>query len=164
MWNTVEIVKHVKPKYIIWENVKNVVSKKHKHNFDKYIITLRNLGYNSYYKILNAKDCGIPQNRERVFTVSIRKDINRLYKFPYIQRLKKSYTDYLESDYDKDTILTQKELGMVKDFGADYSFGGFIVKGNIYPTITASYGKVSGNSGKIKCKEGYRILTARECW
>ena len=38
------------------------------------------------------------------------------------------------------------------------------MRGNIYPTITASYGKVSGNSGKIKCKEGYRILTAKECW
>lgn len=60
MWETVRIVESIKPKYVIWENVKNVLSKKHKHNFDKYIETLNELGYNSYYKVLNAKDYGIP--------------------------------------------------------------------------------------------------------
>ena len=164
MFETLRIVDKLKPKYVVWENVDNLLSEKHKTNFKKYVDIMEEQGYNNYYQVLKARDYGIPQNRKRVFTVSIRKDINKLYKFPYVQVLKSAYTDYLESDYDKDTILTQKELGMMKDFGADYSFGGFIVKGNIYPTITASYGKVSGNSGKIKCKEGYRILTARECW
>ena len=56
MWNTVDIVEKVKPKYIIWENVKNLLGTKHKHNFDSYIEIMNKLGYNSYYKILNAKD------------------------------------------------------------------------------------------------------------
>ena len=72
MWNTVDIVKVTKPKYIVWENVKNLLSDKHKHNFEGYLDSMLELGYNSYYKVLNAKDYGIPQNRERVFTVSIR--------------------------------------------------------------------------------------------
>lgn len=75
MYETIRIVGQVRPKYVLWENVKNILSKKHKHNFDAYIETMNVLGYNSYYKVLNAKDYGIPQNRERVYTVSIRKDI-----------------------------------------------------------------------------------------
>lgn len=83
MWNTVDIVEKCKPKYVLWENVKNLLSKKHKHNFDGYIKTMECLGYNNYYKVLNAKDYGVPQNRERVFTLSIRKDIDKgAFKFP----------------------------------------------------------------------------------
>ena len=65
MYETVRIVEKLKPKYVIWENVKNVISKKHKHNFDNYIKRMEELGYYSYYQVLNAKDYGIPQNRER---------------------------------------------------------------------------------------------------
>jgi DNA (cytosine-5)-methyltransferase 1 len=75
MYETIRIVEKLKPKYVIWENVKNLISKKHIHNFNAYIEALNELGYKSYYKVLNAKDYGIPQNRERVFTVSIRNDI-----------------------------------------------------------------------------------------
>lgn len=71
MWHTVRIVEKLKPKYVIWENVKNVLSKKHRHNFDEYLNKMEQLGYTNYYQVLNAKDYGIPQNRERVFTVSI---------------------------------------------------------------------------------------------
>lgn len=74
MYETIRIVKKLKPKYVVWENVKNVISKKHKHNFDNYVNRMSELGYMSYYQVLNAKDYGIPQNRERVFTISIRND------------------------------------------------------------------------------------------
>lgn len=74
MYETIRIVEKLKPQYVIWENVKNVLSKKHKHNFDNYINRLEELGYNSYYQVLNSKDYGIPQNRERVFTISILKE------------------------------------------------------------------------------------------
>lgn len=75
MYETIRIVEKLKPKYVIWENVKNLLSKKHRHNFDAYLETLKQLGYKNYYQVLNAKDYGIPQNRERVFTISIRKDV-----------------------------------------------------------------------------------------
>ena len=80
MYETIRIVEKLKPKYVIWENVKNLISKKHKHNFDAYIERMSQLGYKSYYQVLNAKDYGIPQNRERVFTISILNDDN--YVFP----------------------------------------------------------------------------------
>lgn len=49
LWNSVEIVKHCKPKFVIWENVKNVLSKKHKPVFDAYVDEMKNSGYNTYY-------------------------------------------------------------------------------------------------------------------
>lgn len=80
MYETIRIVEKLKPKYVIWENVKNLLSKKHRHNFDAYLETMESLGYTNYYQVLNAKDYGIPQNRERVFTVSILGNEN--YEFP----------------------------------------------------------------------------------
>jgi DNA (cytosine-5)-methyltransferase 1 len=106
MWNTVDIVAYCKPKIVIWENVKNLLSKKHKHNFDSYINILDSLGYNSYYQVLNAKDYGIPQNRERVYTISIRKDIdNGNFKFPEKEELKLRLKDMLEQDVEEKYYL-----------------------------------------------------------
>lgn len=65
MYETLRIVDKLKPKYVIWENVKNLLSRKHRHNFDAYIESMSELGYVSKYQVLNAKDYGIPQNRER---------------------------------------------------------------------------------------------------
>ena len=80
MYETIRIVEKLKPKYVIWENVKNILIKKHRHNFDAYLDTMKELGYTNYYQVLNAKDYGIPQNRERIFTVSILGNEN--YDFP----------------------------------------------------------------------------------
>ena len=77
MYETLRIVGKLKPKYVMWENVKNLLSEKHKPNFEKYLDIMEEQGYNNYHQVLNAKDYGIPQNRERVFTVSIRKDIDK---------------------------------------------------------------------------------------
>ena len=163
MYESIRIINKLKPKVVVWENVENLISDRHKHNYQKYLDTLSSFGYTNFHRVLNSKDYGIPQSRNRIFTVSLLGDSN--FKFPREQVLQTSLYDYLEDIYEpNEVVLTNKELSMVKDFGAPYSFGGFIVRGNIYPTITASYGRVSGNSGKIKCKEGYRILTAKECW
>lgn len=80
MYETIRIIEKLKPKYVVWENVKNILSKKHIHNFNNYLKALRDLGYRNYYQVLNAKDYGIPQNRERVFVISILGNGN--YKFP----------------------------------------------------------------------------------
>ena len=107
IWNTVEIIKHCKPKYVIWENVKNVLSKKHKHNFDKYLKTLELLGYTNYWKVLNAKDYGVPQNRERVFVVSILGE-HKPYEFPKPIKLEKRLKDILEIEIDDKYYLSEK--------------------------------------------------------
>lgn len=108
MWETVRIIENVKPKYVIWENVKNLLSKSHRHNFDSYIQVMNDLGYNSYYKVLNAKDYGIPQNRERVYTISILKDLDKGYEFPEGTELKLKLKDMLEDSVDEKYYLSAK--------------------------------------------------------
>lgn len=109
MYETVRIVAKLMPKYVIWENVENVLSKKHKHNFDNYIKKMDNIGFDSYYKVLNAKDYGIPQNRKRIFVVSIRKDINdNGFVFPKKKELKIKLKDMLEDNVDEKFYLSQK--------------------------------------------------------
>ena len=109
------------PKYLMLENVKNLVGKKFKPQFDEWIAWLDRLGYNTYWKVLNAKDYGIPQNRERVFAISIRKDIDD-GKFEFPQpfdngvRLKDVLEDnvnekyYLSEDIQNRLIITDKTL------------------------------------------------------
>lgn len=110
MYETLRIVEKLKPKYVIWENVKNVVSKKHKHNYDNYCNKMNELGYINSGKILNAKDYGIPQNRERVFTISIRNNIKRGFIFPEKQELKLKLKDMLETEVDEKYYLSDKMI------------------------------------------------------
>lgn len=88
VWDSARLLQKAKedgilPKYLLMENVKNLVSKKFKDQFDMICNTLDEIGFNVYWEVLNAKDCGVPQNRERVFLIGIRKDIdNATYEFP----------------------------------------------------------------------------------
>ena len=72
LYETIRIITKLRPKYVIWENVKNVLGQKHKHNFDNYLKEMVKLGYSNFYQVMNAKDYGLPHNRDRVFTVSVR--------------------------------------------------------------------------------------------
>lgn len=109
MYETVRIVKDIKPKLVIWENVKGVLSKKHKDNFNRYITELNMMGYNNYYEVLNAKNYGIPQNRERIFVVSIRKDIDtNKFSFPKPIKLTRRLQDILEEIVDEKYFLSEK--------------------------------------------------------
>lgn len=110
MHENIRIIEKLKPKYVIWENVKNLLSKKHIHNFNAYLEAMEELGYYSYYQVLNAKDYGIPQNRERVFTISIRKDINNLFTFPPKQELKLKLKDLLEDEVDEKYYLSGERV------------------------------------------------------
>lgn len=79
----IRILRYKKPAISIIENVKNLVGKKFKKEFEMILKDLEDAGYNSYWKVLNAKHFGIPQSRERVFIISIRKDLdNGQFKFP----------------------------------------------------------------------------------
>lgn len=114
MYETLRIVEKIKPKYVIWENVKNLLSKKHRHNFDAYIEAMDKLGYHSQYQVLNAKDFGVPQNRERVFTVSIRNDLNVDFKFPEPQELTIRLKDVLEPQVDEKYYLSDEQAKRLK--------------------------------------------------
>ena len=97
------------PKYLLMENVKNLVGKKFKPAFDIWLKALEAIGYNNYWKVLNAKDYGVPQNRERVFVVSIRKDIDTQgYTFPEPFKLNRRLKDVLEKEVDEKYYLKQE--------------------------------------------------------
>lgn len=94
------------PKYLLLENVKNLVSKKFKPYFDEWLSFLESLGYKNYYKILNARDYGVPQNRERVFCVSILGDEDYVFpeKIPLVTKL----GDLLEDEVGDKYFLSEK--------------------------------------------------------
>lgn len=108
MYETIRIVEKLRPRYVLWENVKNVLGKQHKHNFDNYLNRMSELGYTNYYQVLNAKDYGIPQNRERVFTVSILGDGD--FKFPEKEELKLRLKDILEESVDEKYYLDDTQV------------------------------------------------------
>ena len=182
MYETIRIVGKLRPKYVIWENVKNLLSKKHRHNFDAYLKTMEGLGYTNYYQVLNAKDYGIPQNRERVFTVSIRNDINKVFTFPEPQELKLKLKDMLEDDVEEKYYLSDRMINFFykneqvqKEKGNGFRFN--VTDGNVIAkTITTrAGGRMDDNFLKIKediqtstASGGndvrIRKLTPKECW
>ena len=119
-FEALRIIEETKPKIAIAENVKNLVGKKFKEQFEIVLSSLEQAGYNNYWKVLNAKDYGIPQNRERVFIVSIRKDIDTgVFEFPEGYELKLRLKDLLEDGVDEKFYLSDKmfnyAFNMVKE-------------------------------------------------
>lgn len=154
IWNSVQIIKHCRPKYVIWENVKNVLSKNHIHNFEKYLDALENLGYTNYYKVLNAKDFGIPQNRERIFVVSILGKENK-FEFPKekeLEKIDKFLNDINIEGYDVIQPSMIKHIGEKLRVIETYCW-----------TITTKQVRLP-NAGIIKKDYGYRYLTPLECF
>lgn len=139
MYETVRIVRKLKPKYVIWENVKNLISDKHVHNFNKYLNYMDAIGYDSFYKVMNAKDYGIPQNRERVFTVSIRKDLNQHFVFPLERPLTLKLKDMLEDQVDEKYYLSDRALHGVLNttFYQSSLEGRTETKDGVIPTLAA---------------------------
>lgn len=119
LWENIRLLKRAKddgtlPKYLMFENVKNLVSKKFIDDFNNLLEVLDELGFNSYWKVLNAKDCGVPQNRERVFVISIRKDIdNGTYDFPKPFDTGIRLKDILDKNVDEKYYLSNT---MIKGF------------------------------------------------
>ena len=109
LWQCKKVIDIKRPKYLMMENVKNLVGKNHKENFEKWLGILESFGYNNYYKVINAKDCGIPQNRERVFCVSIRKDVDNgkfVFNEPFDNGLR--LRDVLEKEVDEKFYISEE--------------------------------------------------------
>lgn len=97
------------PKYLLLENVKNLVSKKFRADFDSWLSFLSGLGYTNYWKVLNAKDYGIPQNRERVFCVSICGE-HTPFEFPKAQELKLRLRDLIDEEVEERFYLKESTI------------------------------------------------------
>lgn len=112
LYETLRIVEKVQPDIVIWENVKNLLSKRHKHNHEAYLERMSDMGYDSITQILNAKDYGIPQNRERVFTLSIKRgsQLVKSYTRPQPRSLKIKLKDILENEVEERYYLTDEQV------------------------------------------------------
>lgn len=110
-FEALRIIEETQPRVAIAENVKNLTGKKFNAQFQIVLASLEAAGYNNYWQVLNAKDYGIPQNRERVFIVSIRKDIDTgSFKFPEPFPLELRLKDMLEDEVDEKFYLSEKML------------------------------------------------------
>ena len=99
------IIGRIQPKVAICENVKALVGKKFTKEFETVLSTLEDMGYTNYWQVLNAKDYGIPQNRKRVFIVSVRNDIDKKYTFPAPIKLELRLKDILEKEVEEKYYL-----------------------------------------------------------
>ena len=111
LWECRETILEKKPKYLLFENVKALVTEKFFRLFDKWCKELESYGYANYYKVLNSKDFGVPQSRERIFMVSILKtddDPNPYYEFPRPIKLEKTVEDILEDDVPEKYYMEQE--------------------------------------------------------
>jgi len=137
------------PKYLIMENVKNLVGKQFKADFDRWLSFLESLGYTNYWQVLNAKDYGLPQSRERIFCVSILGD--EPYEFPAKQELKLTLKDMLEENVDTKFYLNQEQVNKIK-FSTYHKEASLIQTGDYSDTLCAR--------GSIKCVQIGRYDTA----
>lgn len=116
------IINANKPNWGIYENVKNITGKRFKETFDLFISELEEYGYNVYWKVLNAKDYGVPQNRERVYVIIIKKELDNgkfVWPEPFDNgiRLKDLLEPEVEEKYYTDTPNTQRLIKELVDSG-----------------------------------------------
>ena len=138
-FKALDIIETVKPKIAIAENVKALTSKKFTNEFKIVLNSLEKAGYNNYWKILNATEYGIPQDRDRVFIVSIRKDIDHnIFNFPKTYNLEKRLEDILEQTVDEKYFLTNDLISKIVKWKAQQKpFKRVLGKKSISPTLTA---------------------------
>ncbi|MCI5997053.1 MAG: DNA (cytosine-5-)-methyltransferase [Parvimonas sp.] len=168
LFETIRIIEEMKekPKWIIWENVKGVLNEKFKDTFSFYIEELKRLGYESKFKILNAKDFGLPQNRERVFVISFlgenKFDFEKLDK-----RRLEPIENFLEKEVSNEYVVKQKSILKIlekKIFNKSMNKKrAKVIKDYCY-TISTKQVRLP-NAGFVKLKdERYRYLTEKECF
>lgn len=166
------------PRILVMENVKNLVGKKFKPQFDAWLQYLDSIGYNTYWRVLNAKNYEVPQNRERIFAISIRKDIDTNgFTFPEPIPLTTRLKDILEHNVDEkyylpddriEKILNSSFMQEKKRVQTTDVYDTLLARdwkdpkcvpveepqvkqiGNVYPTKTRS----NPNQGRVYDKEG----------
>ena len=129
LWlDTINYTKQAQPKAFVYENVKGLADPRNKSNLDLIISEFDNLGYNLYYQVLNAFDFGLPQSRERVFIVGIRKDLdNHTFEFPEKHKSLPFLLDILDGG-----IKTTHEVANHIDYKNSFNIAAIANKGNFY--------------------------------
>lgn len=158
-YSHIDIMGEWRPRYVIWENVKNVKSKYMRPNFDRYMVEMEKLGYTNNYAVLDAREFGLPQARERVFTVSVlngeKFEFDDLIRTPM-----RNLQEFLEDDVPDIYDVTQPSvLACIGEKGIRRAT---VIKDCAY-TITTRQDRTPAQV--IDRGDGrYRYLTERECW
>lgn len=154
-FEALRIIDDYKPKFAIAENVKALTSKKFSEEFKTVLESLEEVGYNNYWQVLNAKDFGIPQNRERVFIISIRKDIDKGFIFPQPIPLELRLKDMLDDEVDEKFYLSNDRVDSLiehknrnKENGNGFG-ARFVTDEDIASGLTTSPDKSSGQYLKV---------------
>lgn len=162
MWETIHIIDQMglwKPRVVIWENVKNVRSKHMIHNYNRYLTEMERMGYVNSFECLDAREFGLPQARERVFTISMlngeKFDFTRLIRTPM-----RHLSEFLEDDVPEVYNVTQPSvLNVIGHTGIKRAT---VIKDCAY-TVTCRQDRTLAQV--LERGEGvYRYLTERECW
>ena len=175
LWTAIDIIKIKRPKYLIMENVKNLIGPTHRENFLKYLNILQTLGYQSSFQVLNANGFNVPQNRERVICISILGSKPRNLINPPICNLTIrdiAEKDVPESYYMDKPFMPCESMKQLKsglwlkgtlEMKATESIKRVYSKDGMCPTLTTMGGghrepKILEDNGRV------RKLTPRECW
>ena len=170
MWETINIIKQMgewKPTYVIWENVKNVRSKYMVHNHNRYLKEMAKLGYVSNYELLDARDFGLPQARQRYFTIS-HLDGEEFDFSDLVKTEPKNVWDFIQDDEEVGEHYTITAPSMkAKIDPTNFDNAPLktlpVIKKQVF-TITGKQNRCP-NSGIIQRKNGeWRLLTELECW
>lgn len=164
MWETIRIIQQMgdwKPQYVIWENVKNVLTRYNRHNFDRYISELEKLGYTSSYAVLDARDFGLPQARERVFTVSTLSgdvfDFDDLIRTPM-----QNIQSFLIDNSEVPEVYNVTQPSILEAIGKTGIRRATVIRDYAF-TVTTRQDRTPAQV--IDCGNGrYRYLTELECW
>lgn len=166
MWETLNIIEQMgvwKPRVVIWENVKNVLSKYMIHNFEKYLTKMSQMGYSNSFEVLNAMEFGLPQDRDRVITISL---IDGSYfNFETLERKEAPHIkEFLQPNKEVDESYIVKAPSMVAAIGKKGVIRRAPIIESYCQTITERQDRAP-NSGVVYLGNGlYRYLTELECW
>ena len=130
IYRALQVAVYKRPKFIVIENVANLLSKTFSSEFNSVVRTLQDIGYNIYFKKLNSKDYGVPQNRPRVFMIIIRDDLNINFKFPEPVENRPRASDWFEKEVDDKYYIDPSDYETLdreafkpyfsRDFDTDY--------------------------------------------
>ena len=168
LWECQKAIEAKRPKYCLMENVAALVSGKFIRLFNPWQLTLENLGYKNFAAVLNAKDYGVPQNRERIFLVSIH-DADARFEFPKAIKLERRLKDVLETNVDEryylsnsviDNFNAHKERNAAKGNGFGWNptdgdvVGNAVLTGNLRPADNYLIDNQGGNNETNTDKHG----------
>lgn len=161
-FDAIRIAEHKRPKYMVAENVKALATKTFKNDLDNMIKMLDKIGYNTYWKVLDSQKYSIPHSRNRIYIVSIRKDVDDgTFKFPESITLTKSAKDFHEKTIVGDEYyLRESDMKYLSEFRLKKKYSS--INADVIVCQTTKQGNLANPQNFVKDEKGYRVMTPGE--